>query len=133
MKLQLVLASLLSLAAALPNPAVSCTECEKGAEKGDEKPALPGLGDIPVVGPIIGGGGSGGGAGDIPVVGPIIGGGGSGGGGGAFNPCAGALYSNPQCCSTDVLGVADLDCANGKFSPCLVQPTGTGVDGIRKG
>ena len=24
--------------------------------------------------------------------------------------CEGGLYTNPQCCSTDVLGVADLDC-----------------------
>ncbi|EHK18144.1 hydrophobin [Trichoderma virens Gv29-8] len=26
--------------------------------------------------------------------------------------CPGGLESNPQCCSTDVLGIADLDCAN---------------------
>ncbi|KAL7946166.1 hydrophobin [Trichoderma barbatum] len=26
--------------------------------------------------------------------------------------CPGGLDSNPQCCSTDVLGIADLDCAN---------------------
>lgn len=25
--------------------------------------------------------------------------------------CPAGLYSNPQCCATDVLGVADLDCA----------------------
>ena len=25
--------------------------------------------------------------------------------------CGGTLYSQAQCCSTDVLGVADLDCA----------------------
>ncbi|KAK3341058.1 hypothetical protein B0H65DRAFT_430876 [Neurospora tetraspora] len=28
-----------------------------------------------------------------------------------YIPCSG-LYSNAQCCATDVLGVADLDCAN---------------------
>ncbi|KAK3984566.1 fungal hydrophobin [Cladorrhinum sp. PSN332] len=28
-----------------------------------------------------------------------------------YVPCSG-LYSNAQCCATDVLGVADLDCAN---------------------
>ncbi|KAK4085162.1 fungal hydrophobin [Trichoderma aggressivum f. europaeum] len=26
--------------------------------------------------------------------------------------CPGGLESTPQCCATDVLGVADLDCAN---------------------
>ena len=30
-----------------------------------------------------------------------------------YIPCSG-LYSNAQCCATDVLGVADLDCANRK-------------------
>lgn len=33
-----------------------------------------------------------------------------GGGGGAYDPCSG-LYDSAQCCATDVLGVADLDCA----------------------
>ncbi|KAI2609489.1 Cerato-ulmin hydrophobin family [Hypoxylon fragiforme] len=28
-----------------------------------------------------------------------------------YTPCSG-LYSTSQCCATDVLGVADLDCAN---------------------
>jgi Fungal hydrophobin len=28
-----------------------------------------------------------------------------------YIPCAGT-YSNAQCCATDVLGLADLDCAN---------------------
>ncbi|KAI0965155.1 hydrophobin-like protein [Xylaria arbuscula] len=28
----------------------------------------------------------------------------------AYNPCPNGLYSVPQCCATDVLGVADLDC-----------------------
>ncbi|KAL6872953.1 hydrophobin [Trichoderma novae-zelandiae] len=26
--------------------------------------------------------------------------------------CPGGLESNPQCCATDVLGLADLDCQN---------------------
>ncbi|KAI1330751.1 Cerato-ulmin hydrophobin family [Xylariaceae sp. FL0255] len=30
---------------------------------------------------------------------------------GFYKPCTDALYSQPQCCATDVLGVADLDCA----------------------
>ncbi|KAI1780737.1 Cerato-ulmin hydrophobin family [Hypoxylon cercidicola] len=35
---------------------------------------------------------------------------GSGGeGGSAYDPCSG-LYDSAQCCATDVLGVADLDC-----------------------
>ncbi|KAI1415524.1 Cerato-ulmin hydrophobin family [Hypoxylon sp. FL1857] len=29
----------------------------------------------------------------------------------AYVPCSG-LYGTAQCCATDVLGVADLDCAN---------------------
>ena len=28
-----------------------------------------------------------------------------------FNPCPGLLYSNPQCCATDVLGIVPLNCA----------------------
>ncbi|KAI1358446.1 fungal hydrophobin-domain-containing protein [Xylaria arbuscula] len=35
-----------------------------------------------------------------------------GGGGGAYDACPSGLYSNPQCCATDVLGVADLDCGS---------------------
>ncbi|OAA69879.1 fungal hydrophobin [Cordyceps fumosorosea ARSEF 2679] len=27
-----------------------------------------------------------------------------------FEACPSGLYANPQCCATDVLGVADLDC-----------------------
>ncbi|KAI0843623.1 cerato-ulmin [Hypoxylon sp. FL0890] len=32
-----------------------------------------------------------------------------GGEGGSYDPCSG-LYDSAQCCATDVLGVADLDC-----------------------
>lgn len=32
-----------------------------------------------------------------------------------YTPCSG-LYGTAQCCATDVLGVADLDCANREFS-----------------
>lgn len=32
-----------------------------------------------------------------------------------YTPCTG-LYGTSQCCATDVLGVADLDCANRKSS-----------------
>lgn len=35
----------------------------------------------------------------------------------AYDACPDGLYSNPQCCATDVLGVADLDCGNGESSP----------------
>lgn len=31
--------------------------------------------------------------------------------------CPAGLESTPQCCSTDVLGLADLDCQNRKYSP----------------
>ncbi|RYC65628.1 hypothetical protein CHU98_g595 [Xylaria longipes] len=31
-------------------------------------------------------------------------------GGGSYVPCPSGLYSVPQCCATDVLGVADLNC-----------------------
>ena len=53
-----------------------------------------------------GGGGSGGG-----------GGGSSGGGGGSGGNalCSPVLHSNAQCCATDVLGIADLDCAPRKI------------------
>jgi Fungal hydrophobin len=37
--------------------------------------------------------------------------------------CSG-LNGTPQCCATDVLGVADLDCANRELP--------TGVDGARE-
>ncbi|KAH8169305.1 fungal hydrophobin domain-containing protein [Sarocladium implicatum] len=33
-----------------------------------------------------------------------------------FQPCSG-LYSSPQCCATDVLGVADLDCGQPPENP----------------
>ncbi|KAI1206138.1 hydrophobin precursor [Annulohypoxylon truncatum] len=32
-------------------------------------------------------------------------------GDGSYVACNPGLYSNPQCCATDVLGVADLNCA----------------------
>ncbi|KAI1383001.1 fungal hydrophobin [Hypoxylon trugodes] len=33
-----------------------------------------------------------------------------------YTPCSG-LYGTAQCCATDVLGVADLDCANPPSTP----------------
>ncbi|KAK8085517.1 hypothetical protein PG997_006788 [Apiospora hydei] len=33
-----------------------------------------------------------------------------------YTPCSG-LYGTAQCCATDVLGVADLDCANPTETP----------------
>lgn len=33
-----------------------------------------------------------------------------------YTPCSG-LYGTAQCCATDVLGVADLDCANPSSTP----------------
>lgn len=38
----------------------------------------------------------------------------------AYIPCSG-LYGTSQCCATDVLGVADLDCGNRKFKPVLIK------------
>ena len=34
----------------------------------------------------------------------------------AYTPCNG-LYGSAQCCATDVLGVADLDCGNPPSAP----------------
>ncbi|KAK6535395.1 Fungal hydrophobin [Orbilia ellipsospora] len=31
--------------------------------------------------------------------------------------CPGGLYGVPQCCATDVLGVADLDCGQPPYTP----------------
>ncbi|KAI0485069.1 cerato-ulmin [Xylariaceae sp. FL0804] len=36
--------------------------------------------------------------------------------GSAYTACSG-LYGTAQCCATDVLGVADLDCANPPTTP----------------
>lgn len=38
-----------------------------------------------------------------------------------YIPCSG-LYGTSQCCATDVLGIADLDCANRKLPPDSIQP-----------
>ncbi|KAL7928889.1 hypothetical protein V8C35DRAFT_284880 [Trichoderma chlorosporum] len=68
-----------------------------GGSGGPGKPPTGGDGHPPH-------GGSGGGHGD----------GGSHGGNGddsGFSPCPSGLYSNPQCCSTDVLGILGLDCS----------------------
>lgn len=43
-----------------------------------------------------------------------------GSGGMAYQPCASGLYSNSQCCATNVLGVAALDCENRESSPPLI-------------
>lgn len=34
-----------------------------------------------------------------------------------YEACSSGLYSTAQCCATDVLGVADLDCANPPSTP----------------
>ncbi|KAI1354110.1 fungal hydrophobin [Xylaria sp. FL0043] len=47
--------------------------------------------------------------------------GGGGGGGTPYDACPDGLYSVPQCCATDVLGVADLDCASP--TAVLTSPT----------
>ncbi|KAI1091189.1 hydrophobin precursor [Rostrohypoxylon terebratum] len=36
---------------------------------------------------------------------------------GSYFACNPGLYSNPQCCSVDVLGVADLNCASPSRAP----------------
>lgn len=38
----------------------------------------------------------------------------TGGGSAPYVACPSGLYSNLQCCATDVLGVANLDCASRK-------------------
>lgn len=38
----------------------------------------------------------------------------------AYIPCSG-LYGTSQCCATDVLGVADLDCGNRKSSSLSIR------------
>lgn len=45
------------------------------------------------------------------------GGGGDGGGDSDYAACTGTLYSELQCCATDVLGVADLDCESPSSIP----------------
>lgn len=61
-----------------------------------------------------GGGGDGGGGDD----GGDNGGGGGGGDGGStpYVACTSLLYSQANCCATDVIGVADLTCGIGKTS-----------------
>ncbi|QPG98633.1 beta ketoadipyl CoA thiolase, th1 [Epichloe festucae Fl1] len=39
------------------------------------------------------------------------------GGNAPYKPCPSGLYSNPQCCATNVLGVAALDCKNPSSAP----------------
>lgn len=45
-----------------------------------------------------------------------------------YAACSG-LYGTAQCCATDILGVADLDCGNRKFSRLLVPEDET--DGLQ--
>jgi len=40
-----------------------------------------------------------------------------------YTPCSG-LYGTAQCCATDVLGVADLDCGN-RRRPFILLPSST--------
>ncbi|KAI0188408.1 hydrophobin-like protein [Astrocystis sublimbata] len=47
-------------------------------------------------------------------------------GGKPYVPCPSGLYSVPQCCATDVLGVADLNC----FSPSSVPTSASSFKGI---
>ncbi|GAP87227.1 putative hydrophobin precursor protein [Rosellinia necatrix] len=44
----------------------------------------------------------------------------TGGDGGNPNVCPNGLYSSPQCCATDVLGVADLNCHSPSSAPFSV-------------
>ncbi|KAI1505013.1 hydrophobin [Biscogniauxia marginata] len=58
-----------------------------------------------------------------PSTGPGNGGGDGGDGGNGGTPyvaCTDLLYSSPQCCATDVLGVADLDCGSPSAVPTSV-------------
>lgn len=36
--------------------------------------------------------------------------------GGSFDPCPKGLFSVPECCATDILGLADLDCHSRELS-----------------
>ncbi|KAI1757684.1 fungal hydrophobin-domain-containing protein [Xylaria castorea] len=36
---------------------------------------------------------------------------------GSYDGCPNGLYSSPQCCATDVLGLADLDCHSAPTIP----------------
>ncbi|KAI1749486.1 hydrophobin-like protein [Xylaria castorea] len=38
-----------------------------------------------------------------------------------YSACPVGLYSNPQCCATDALGVADLDCHSPSSAPYSVS------------
>ncbi|XDG10270.1 hypothetical protein ABKA04_009885 [Annulohypoxylon sp. FPYF3050] len=46
-----------------------------------------------------------------------------------YTPCTG-LYGTAQCCATDVLGVADLDCANPPAVPTSADNFTTECAGI---
>lgn len=48
-----------------------------------------------------------------------------------YLPCTG-LYSNVQCCATDILGLANLDCGSRKFfrSPLPVRSRPVGLSGL---
>lgn len=39
-----------------------------------------------------------------------------------YTPCSDTFYGNADCCSVDILGVADLDCATGKSDVLKVHP-----------
>lgn len=41
-----------------------------------------------------------------------------------YDGCPDGLFSNPQCCATDILGVADLDCHSRKFIANPASPRG---------
>ncbi|KFA72480.1 hypothetical protein S40288_11405 [Stachybotrys chartarum IBT 40288] len=43
--------------------------------------------------------------------------GGNNGGNNNYNPCPGTLYSRPQCCAVDVLGVVSLNCDGPNKAP----------------
>lgn len=40
----------------------------------------------------------------------------------SYSPCSG-LYSTAQCCAVNVLGIADLDCANRTLLPLFASPS----------
>ena len=120
--LLLPIALLLASAVALPSlsPANGPGHGGSGPAGGGHGGSGPAGGGHGGSGPAGGGhGGSGpGGSGGGPAGSGGSGGGGAGGGSGGaggvvgrYTACSG-LYSSPQCCATDVLGVADLDCAN---------------------
>lgn len=109
----LVVASLL-FASTLAVPTSQCGECQKHHQPGVDNPGGDNPGGNTPGGDTPGGNNPGGNnpGGNNP--------GGNNPGGnnpGNYKPCPSGLYSNPQCCALDILGVASVDCKNPSTNP----------------